>query len=170
MQIRSSTYTGFVQLAYVTNDFDRALTVFGERHGVMRFLELREFTLQTGADQFAEVNIAIAMVDGMEIEIIQPLDGADKVYRCALAGKDFQVRFHHIGERVESLECFEHLKREVTAASRRIDLWGSSVNGAHYFYVDDRDTLGHHVEYIYRAPDDLAAFLARVPTAVSVVG
>jgi len=28
----------FVQMAYITNDFDAALKLFGERHGVASFL------------------------------------------------------------------------------------------------------------------------------------
>ncbi len=165
----NSTFARVAQLAYVTNDMDRALKVFADVHGIPRFLDLRDLKLQTGEGAYAQVNLALAIVDGMEIEVIQPLGGADSVYRAGLTGAAFEIRFHHSCRKVEGRQTLAALRQTIVAQGREVVLWGSSPNGAHYFYVDDRATLGHYSEYIHRDAENLPAFMARIPTFASTV-
>ena len=71
----------FRQVAWITNDLDRAMAAFAADYGVPRWLELRNFKLLTGPGTYADVHIALAVRGGVELELIQPLGGDDHVYR-----------------------------------------------------------------------------------------
>lgn len=152
----------FSQIAYVTNDFDRALADFADV-GVTRFLELRDIGFAVGPAAEARCHVGLARSGGMEIEIIQPLGGADAVYRGILQGPDFQLHFHHVAQRLPDVASLERMKAQ--AQARGIDLPVDAVapEGLTYFYADLRRTLGHMVEYVCPTPAFVEAMAAAVP-------
>jgi hypothetical protein len=140
----------FVQMAYITNDFDAALRLFADRHGVSKFLELRDYTMETMPRQDAKVDIGLAWAGGVQIEVIRPISGADQTYRAILSGGPaFEMRFHHEAQKLPSLDALEAARAEAKARGFPIVVDGKDAAGVTYFYADCRATIGHHIEYIY---------------------
>jgi hypothetical protein len=54
-----------VQMAYVTNDFDRAIELFKMHYGIGKFLEMRDFEMMTWPGQMAIQNIGLAYAGDM---------------------------------------------------------------------------------------------------------
>ena len=77
-------YHGFLQLAYVTTDFDRALGEFGQRFGVPGWLQMRDLEIQTGPERACRAHVALSFVGSTQLELIQPLSGDVTVYRYRL--------------------------------------------------------------------------------------
>ena len=161
-KIKRSVFGHVCQLGYVTNDFDRSLAVFAE-NGVPQFVERRYLKIQTGAGEAADLHIGLAVVDGMQIELIQPLGGDDAIYRSALGDESYELHLHHICQLISDSEEFDRLKEGVEAGGIKVALWGVSPTGSKYFYADTRVALGHYIEYIYRDPAMDEAFLAGIP-------
>lgn len=140
----------FVQMAYITNDFDGAMKLFGERHGVHRFMELRDLKMETMPGEEGLFDIALAWAGGVQIEIIRPISGADEAYRQVLSGgTDLEMQFHHEAQLVASMEELASLKAKVIEQCFPIAVEGQNDAGVTYFYADCRATIGHFVEYIY---------------------
>jgi hypothetical protein len=163
----TSLFSGaFRQVAWVTNDLDRAMAAFAADYGVPRWLELRNFKLPTGPGTHAAVHVALAVRGGVELELIQPLGADDHVYRQILtADPALQIHFHHICYRLESAEALADVRHAAEAKGRAIVLQGEPATGTAYFYIDDRPTLGHHIEYIYYPPADLQQLAASIPAS-----
>lgn len=152
---------GFYQVAYVTADFDRALSAFEKTHGIKRFLEMRDLHYQTGPDRKAHCNIALAYVGGVEIEVINPLGGDVQLYRDFLPAEG-GVRFHHIAKLFDTEDEFERHLESLRQEGRRLPIIGSNQGVARYFYGDYRAELGHYLEFIYFSPPG-REFLATIP-------
>ena len=152
----------FRQIAYVTNDFDRALSDFAAL-GVRRFLELRDIAFMVGEGAVANCHIGLAISGRMEIELIQPLGGADGVYRNVLQGPEFQVHLHHVAQTLPSIDALDAMKAEVGRLGLAIPIDGAAPQGMTYFYADVRPFLGHYVEYTCSTPEFLAGMAAAIP-------
>jgi hypothetical protein len=152
----------FRQVAYVTNDLDRALAEFAET-GVRRFLQFREREFDIGRHAQVRCHIGMALSGGVEIEVIEPLGGADAIYRDVLSGPDFALRFHHVAYTLPSLEALTALKAEMRAGGLAIPVEGAAPEGVTYFYGDLRRPFGHYVEYVYGGPEYEAGMAAALP-------
>jgi len=141
----------FRQTAWVTNDMDVAIRMFAQDYGVINWYRSQNLTLQTGPGEFAQAHVALAKRGRSELELIQPLGGADRVYAQGLKSpkEGFQMSFHHLCYMLPTIEALENVRQAALARGRAIVLSGSSEKGSTYFYTDDRATLGHLVEYIY---------------------
>jgi hypothetical protein len=155
----------FRQTAWITNDMDGALDLFARDYGITEWLQFRNFNMQTGPDRFADTHFSLAKRGGIELELIQPLGGADEVYVQALQGKPngLKVCFHHICYLQQTREALERLRAAAQARGREIVLSGLTDSGTTYFYTDDRATLGHHIEYIYYPEADYTHLEAIIP-------
>src|SRR3546814_8720608 len=67
---------GFYQFTYITNDFDRAIKLLCDVHGMDHFLEIRPLQVALAEAQPARMNCALGYVGAMEIEVMNPIDGA----------------------------------------------------------------------------------------------
>lgn len=158
----------FRQIAYVTNDFDRALSAVSDRTGVRSFLQLRDYQYMAGPNAHLRCHIAMALAGGVEIEIIEPRGGADEVYRTFLSGPDFDLRFHHVAYTLPSFEVLTGLKEGLRAQGAPIPLEGVAPEGLTYFYADLREPLGHYVEYVYGTAAYEAAMAAALGAAPTI--
>jgi catechol 2,3-dioxygenase-like lactoylglutathione lyase family enzyme len=156
------TLSGLLQVAYVTTDVEAAIDLFRTRHGVAQWARLCPIEIESLPGRTATLNIALAYAGAVQIELIQPLAGHDKVYREPLPDSGFALRFHHLAQLIDTEEAYERLRREVAAQGVRIAVEGESPGMARYFYGDHRDTLGHYIEHIHYSPAGLAA-LAQLP-------
>ena len=145
----------FCQLAYITNDFDRALAEIGARGTMSSFIELRDTAIATGPGAEARCHVGLAMAGGLQIEIIEARGGQDELFREGLSGKQFRVRFHHAAQAVKSPESFEALQHAAEKQGFAIPGAGTSPGGIRYFYADLRALLGHYMEYAWCPPGAL---------------
>lgn len=154
---------GYYQVAYVTNDFDRALDQFSLSHGIRTFMEMRDMRYPTGEGRVAVCNIALAYSGSTEIEVINPLDGDVQLYRDFLPDAQFTVRFHHISKLHDSEASLEAELAKVHGEGRETPINArDSQSGSRYFYGDYRRELGHFLENIY-FPPSAEAWLRSIP-------
>ena len=152
----------FAQMGYVTSDIGRAIEVFGEMAGVRKFLRNDDVRFQVGPGQDAHCNVALAVSGGVQIELIQPLGEADRVYREFLTGDGFQLRFHHECHWVDAQAEFSEVKAEMRRRGHEIVIDGVSPF-AQYFYADLRPLFGHYVEYVCFDPEAFEALNNAIP-------
>jgi len=155
----------FVQVAYVTNDMDGAIERFDKMFGVSRWLRVPGMEMGLGGGRRLTMDMALAMAGGVQLELIAPLGGDDAVYRDALRADrpGLQVVHHHVAERMASLADFDALRDRIRANGLALPIDDQSPNGVHYLYVDTRETLGHHLEYVWYPQDYWETLNARVP-------
>ena len=151
------------QLAYVTSDFDKALSIFGETYGLSSFLELRDYTMATGPDRTATLHIALAYAGPMQIEVMQPLSGDDGAWRRVLTQTGFQLVFHHEAHLLKTLGALNEVKAALALKNFPLLIEGEASGTAWYLYADQVSVLGHVVEYIYYDPDGFAQLEAGIP-------
>lgn len=138
------------QIAYVTNDFNHALKLFGERYGITKFYEMRNAQMQTTPNGMAEIDVALAWAGNMQIEIITPLGGDDAIYRDMLPTNDgYALRLHHLCRLMDTEFAFEQSLREVAQLGMKIASQGCVPGIIRYVYIDQLDTLGHYLEHTW---------------------
>lgn len=154
----------FCQMAYVTNDLDAAMTLFRDRHQVSRYLELRDYPVETGPEGHARLDIALAFAGAIQVELIRPRGGADTVYRQILDDNGhFQLQFHHQAHLVDSLGALDILRTSAIARGFPIVVDGRQDDDVAYFYADCRATIGHHIEYIWYSAKAQARIIGAIP-------
>jgi hypothetical protein len=157
-----ATFKDVYQLAYVATDADRAMALFREHHGIPVFKDMGPITLALDSGDVMTIRIAMCFVGPLQVEIIQPMGGADWIYRDALPSSGFGMTWHHFARRISSLDALESLKADLMRQGHNIAISGGDPAVARFFYVDARPTLAHYVEYLYVSPERLA-FHAALP-------
>jgi hypothetical protein len=161
----ASTNARHHQVAYVTNDMDRALKLFADQYGIARFHPLLtgEEPAQPGG---MRLRIGLANVNGTEVELIQPLGDGSNLYADALP-KDgrFALKLHHLCIRIEGpIENWERHRAAIDETLHPVALEGVYGDYLRVVYTDERDHLGHYLEHLWMAPGVLAAMAERVPS------
>jgi len=153
------TFTGLsaaYQIAYVTRDLRLATARLESQYGVADFLTLRlELDLRVPAAR-ATVNVGIAWVDDLQIEVIEPIEGAIDIYAAALPSATQLMAVHHLAMRIPSQPQWEDLLAQLP--EHKVVLVGGREE-MRFVYVDERNTLGHYLEYVWMSE----AFLAQNP-------
>lgn len=149
------------QIAYVTNDLDRAFEVYAKHYGVPKFFELQiPPELQGGA---MPLRIALANVGGVEIELIQPVGPAPLYADVLPKDGSFAIVFHHICTRIEGdLAAWERYRQQIDESAHPIVLEGGLGDLLRYVYTDERSRLGHYLEHMWYSPEMLAQMEASV--------
>lgn len=153
----------FLQNAYVTNDRDRAKSEFAEQYGVKQFIDIdNSFEVITPEGlKDLELKISLAFIDGLQVEIIEPMGGsASLLYQQSLPSDEFRIVFHH--------SCFviPGSKEEWFKFRKQVDERGITVaieaelGPVNFCYLDTRKALGHYCEYIWSA-DDIQSMVPR---------
>jgi hypothetical protein len=158
----TSLPAGFHQVAYVTNDFEQALALCRQTHGIREFARLPGMHYPTGPGREAVCDVALAYVGAVEFEIICPLSGDVGIYRDCLPASAFALRFHHLGRRYDSVAELEQQIEQYARAGRALPVNAASPGSARYFYADYRAELGHYIEGICFEPQ-ARAWLATIP-------
>ena len=153
------------QLAYVTNDLDRAMAALKDAYGVPGFFEMS--TLQPGEDAKGRpvLKFALAVVGGVEIELIEPVGDTAPVFSDFLpAGEDLAIRFHHIATRIDGpLAHWEAHVASLDLARHPVVFEGGVGDMLRYIYTDERATLGHYVEHVWMSAELLLQMRGLVP-------
>src|SRR5690348_17197200 len=98
----SPAFGGFCQTAYVTNDLDQALDQFRRVYGVPEFLVMPTDmpAAYRGGPGRLNIRVALANLRGVQIEVIQALEGCVDLYREGLADDGFSLAHHHLAMRI----------------------------------------------------------------------
>lgn len=138
------------QIAYVTRDIEEAAVRLAPEIGA-RDIHIRETSFPaitpTGSGT-AVLKLALIWVDEVQYELIQPVKGPVEIY-ADLLPQDNALRFHHIAIRVDDWDSF---RKEVDRRSLNVVLEGGN-EALKFLYLDRRDLLGHHVEYVWATHD-----------------
>lgn len=137
------------QIGYATTDCKEAVKRYGESYGVANFLLLPNTVSTIAPGRTATINVAMAFVNDTMIEFIEPVGGADTIYREVLPTDGFAVRHHHLGYAIFSEEEWAAIQEAIERQKVPVVLNGESPGVMRYQYVDLRADIGHYVEYLY---------------------
>ena len=151
------------QIAYVTNDIDAAIAVFERDYDAPGFYVFTNVGTGATAAGGPELKIALSIVGGVEIELIEPIGDTAPLFRDGLApGPDLDIRFHHVCIRIDGpLSAWDAHAASIDTARHPIVFEGALGDDLRFFYTDERSRLGHYVEHVWMSPS-LLAHLARV--------
>ena len=135
----------FYQYAYVTGDLAAASREIRALHGLGPLKEMLDLNFTMGPGREARAHFALAFKDGLQFEIIQPLDGDVAAYRQTLDGPGPVLRFHHLGRHFDSPEDCQTVVAEMRPRWPMVMEFAGY--GGYCCYFDARATFGHHLEF-----------------------
>jgi hypothetical protein len=136
-------YNDHFQIAYVSNDLDRAVGVFRERFGVPAF-RASDTELPNGA----KVGIRSAWIGGMMYEICYGAGPGMELYTdWAPPGDEFVLRFHHFGYLIPDDEAWTALEGEIARHGWKERLRSDIPGYVRAVYVEAPE-LGHFLEFV----------------------
>jgi len=156
-----------MQIAWITPDMERSLEQFRSQYQVPEFL-VTEHTFPAevfGRQGEISLLVALANVDAMQLELIQPLGGNDSIYRDVLPADGSHANvFHHVCVRIEgSLEDWD-VYLATLGPDRPVVYTGDVGPGCRFVYTDERSTIGMYVEHVWFSAETTAGMAAAVPT------
>jgi hypothetical protein len=155
----------YSQTAYVTNDMEQALAVFRDQFDVPSFYVFANDAPGMVQSDGAQLKIALAIVGGVEIELIEPLGDTAPMFSAPLPNDgSFAIRFHHVAYRIEGdLSDFEAHMASIDPEKHSV-IWSGSLGDVMRFaYTDERAVLGHYVEHVWMHPDLRAQMAGAIP-------
>ncbi len=152
----NSPLKGVFQLAYVTRDFERAVKMFADDYGMTEFGRLSNLEMTVPSGEKMKIEVGLAWIDDIQIEIIEPRGGHDGLYRDALDGRDSVVVPHHLGMLLDTREAIDEERARAARAGQQVVLDGEIAGMSAFMYVDARPLLGQYLEYLYFSPERLA--------------
>jgi Glyoxalase/Bleomycin resistance protein/Dioxygenase superfamily len=155
----------FSQTAYVTTDMDRALAVFRDQYGVPSFYVFANNAPGLVQSDGAQLKIALAVVGGVEIELIEPIGDTAPMFSAVLPSDgSFAIRFHHVACRIAGdLSDFETHMASIDPEKHPVIWSGSMGEVMRYAYTDERAFLGHYVEHVWMHTDLRAQLAGMIP-------
>ena len=148
------------QVAYLVDDAKAAIESLGHRFGVEKW-DLMDMMALHGPDSPVRF-IGNAWVGEMMIEVIEPDERIDSIYKDWKKDSSAALRFHHLGFLVDSTEEFEAAKAQLVAQGFPVVFDGSFGEVLDFCYVDTTAELGHYYEIIWLKPEGVN-FFGRVP-------
>jgi len=163
-----------MQVAWVTPDLNRAMDQFAEKYSISEFFstEIAFPARLFGEEGEMHIRLALANIDNMQVELIQPIGGGiARIYREALPADGSHANvFHHVCVRIEGgIESWDEYLANL-ASRNPIDYTGDSGPNVRFIYTDERATLGIWLEHVWYEPAYYAEFSAIIPTYHSKQG
>jgi Glyoxalase/Bleomycin resistance protein/Dioxygenase superfamily len=155
----------YSQTAYVTNDMEQALAVFRDQYDVPSFYVFANDAPGMVQSDGAQLKIALAVVGGVEIELIEPQGDTAPMFSAPLPEDgSFAIRFHHVAYRIEGdLSDFDSHMASIDPEKHPV-IWSGSLGDVMRFsYTDERAVLGHYVEHVWMHPDLRAQMAGAIP-------
>lgn len=144
------------QMAYVTNDIDKARDIYQKELGVKEFAVL-EGEMNGGGHIRAE----FAWVGTLMYELIQASGpGSDMFSKHLPDTEEFVIKHHHLGFLIQSQSQWEGLQE--TAKKRGMEILGRSSNPFVEVFFLENPAAGHYMEYLF-ATDAGMNFFENVP-------
>jgi len=153
------------QLAYITNDLDQAMKLFERTYQTPGFFVFTNAGTHAANADEPQLRIALANVNGVEIELIEPVGGRDALFREVLPhSPGLHVVFHHVAIRIDGpLENWHAHAASIDTDTHKIVFHGEMGDMLRYFYTDERAHIGHYVEHVWMSPDLLGQMHEAVP-------
>ena len=154
------------QVAYVTNDMERALAVFRDQYDVPSFHVFANDVPGLIQSDGARLKIALALVGGVEIELIEPQGDSAPLFSAILPEDgSFAIRFHHVAYRIDgTLADYEAHLASLDAAVHPVVWHGAMGEMMRFAYTDERAMLGHYVEHVWMDPALFAQLSSAIPS------
>lgn len=150
------------QLAYVTRDLTRARASLSQAMGLTGWavVPATGVDLQIPAGATMSMKVEVAWTGAWQIELIEPMAGATGIYEQGLPPGD-GVAFHHVGALIPGTrDDWDRFRATIADAAIAIEGGRSQMR---FIYVDERDTLGHFIEYVWMSDAFVAANPAWTP-------
>jgi catechol 2,3-dioxygenase-like lactoylglutathione lyase family enzyme len=142
------------QVCLVVKDLDKTVENYWRIFGVGPWTfytygkPLVKHMTRNGEPTEYAMRVALSNIGPLRIELIQPIDDADTVYREFIEQHGYGV--HHFGVLVENMQEALEKAREAGFTMTQ-DGAGFGLDGdGHYAYLDTEDTIGVTVELIER--------------------
>jgi hypothetical protein len=145
----------FHQLAYVTTDMDRAQRLMRDEMGVPSFLTRETNLNATVGGKSGKMNliVALANVDGVQVELIQDMGSDFDLYSAYLPKDgDFRPVFHHFCIIVKGTIADWEAHVADLGAQHPPYYVGDVGDRARFCYTDERKRLGHYIEHVWFTP------------------
>lgn len=131
------------QMAYVTNDIERAQALFRERLGIREFTRLEGETADGGY-----IRADFAWVGSIMYELVGPEGPGSEIFSSRLPhGEDFAIRHHHLGYLVQSQAQWDSISTH--AEQGQLAVVARSSNPLVEVCFVEVPELGHLLEYLY---------------------
>ena len=130
------------QIAYNTNDMDKAVALFSERYGIKEFRQLAGPTAAGG-----KIRMEIGWAGGVMYELIWGEGPGTEVFQVGLPESGFAIRTHHLGYYVPTEDAWNEVLAEIERAGRKI-VHNTHVPGFLRAIIVEQPELGHFLEYI----------------------
>ncbi|WP_313807608.1 VOC family protein [Sphingobium sp.] len=150
-------FSGFFQLGYVTRNVSVAIAAFREKFGPIEFLINDPTSIDGKAPPTRR--IALAYIDDVMTEIIEPDPAQKTIYDDALPAVEGPIRLHHFGYLIDDHAAMLERLRNMGYA---VPLHGSVPGALDYSYADTRADLGVFSEFI-RLDEGGRAFFNTLP-------
>jgi extradiol dioxygenase family protein len=144
------------QMAYATNDIERARRHFQDRYGIKAFRRL-EGPLREGG----HIRVELAWVGTIMYELLTAEGPGSELYVGRLPAGEFAIRHHHLGFLIHDDAQWSALMSEIARSGWAMPSKSHNPGFMQSCFVDVPE-LGHYFEYIFPEPAGLA-FLEAVP-------
>jgi hypothetical protein len=141
------------QIAYVTNDIDRACDVFAARYGVSAYSRLEGPRADGG-----HIRVELAWVGGTMYELIMVSGPNAEMFNDRLPSDgSFAIRHHHLGYFIHDDTSWDAVHTEAERLGVALIQGNVNVGFLKSCFVDAPE-LGHYLEYIYPEAAGIAFF------------
>lgn len=144
------------QIAYATNDMDRAKAVMKERYGITQYQQMAG-QMPTGG----HIHVELAWVGATMYELVTAEGPGSEIFMSRLPDQEFVMQLHHLGFLIENEDEWQLLHQ--SAEAQGLEILSQNNNEGfmrHCFY--EAPELGHYLEFVFPEPAGLA-FLQQVP-------
>jgi hypothetical protein len=148
--------TDHFQVAYATNDMDRACEIFSKQFGIKEFRRL-EGPMPAGG----HIRVELAWVGGTMYEILTASGPGSEIYVSRLPTATFAIRHHHLGFLIHDEVQWDALHANAARLGKTVLAQNNNVGFLRSCFIDAPE-LGHYLEYIFPEPAGIA-FFEQVP-------
>lgn len=140
------------QMAYATNDIDRACDLFRDRYGITEFCQL-EGPMASGG----YIRVELAWVGTIMYELITASGPGSDLYIGRLPQGEFALKHHHLGYLIQNEAQWDALQAQVARRGWHMPYSNHNPGFMRNCFIDVPE-LGHYLEYLFPEPAGLAFF------------
>lgn len=144
--------TEHFQVAYATNDIERACELFRQRFGIREFRRL-EGAMPSGG----HIHVELAWVGNTMYELLSAEGPGAELYMGRVPIEGFAIRHHHLGFLIHDEAQWQALLATVERDGWTL-LSKSHTPGFMRSCFVDAPELGHYLEYLFPEPAGLEFF------------
>lgn len=144
------------QMAYATNDIERAKQLLQGRYHIKHFQKLQGQTPAGGT-----IHVELAWAGSLMLELITAAGPGAELFMHQLPDQAFSIRHHHLGYLIGSEKDWQALQTLIKNNGYRLLSENNNQGFMRHCFIDAPE-LGHYLEFIFPEPAGLE-FLNNVP-------